>query len=125
MSTRAEAGLAFLECFWDTLVSEWSGLDKHRIDKYYLLVRRFVAAGFKLLAEEKWSAPAVEKFGRIMGKFEGGILSTNDPKVPDSLTYHLSDIYLEELKRFCNSMTEQNKSKKRRRGRKRKRRNWH
>lgn len=99
MSSRAEAGLAFLEGFWDTLVSEWSGLDKHRIDKYYLLVRRFVAAGFRLLAEEKWSPAAVARFGRIMGKFEGGVLSTNDPRVPDSLTYHLSDIYLDELEK--------------------------
>ena len=99
VSERALGGLKFLETFWDTLIAEWAGLDKHRIDKYYLLVRRFVAAGFRLLAEEGWNAKAVHRFGEILGKFPGGALSTNDPKVPDSLTYHLSDIYLDELEK--------------------------
>ncbi|CDW93683.1 hypothetical protein [Sporisorium scitamineum] len=99
MTERAMAGLKFLETFWDTLVTEWSGLDKHRIDKFYLLVRRFVASGFQLLAEEKWNAEAVIQFQRILGKFDAGVLSTNNPKVPDSLSYHLSDIYLDELEK--------------------------
>ncbi|SPO30115.1 related to RRP1 - involved in processing rRNA precursor species to mature rRNAs [Ustilago trichophora] len=98
-SERAQGGLKFLETFWDTLIAEWSGLDKHRMDKFYLLVRRFVASGFQLLAEEKWHPAAVRKFQEILGKFEGGVLSTNNPKVPDSLTYHLSDIYLGELEK--------------------------
>ncbi len=66
---------------------------------FYLLVRRFVASGFKLCAEEGWNAAAVAKLGHILGKFPGGVLGTNDPKVPDSLTYHLSDIYLDELEK--------------------------
>lgn len=104
MSQRAMAGLTFLEGFWDTLVAEWAGLDKHRIDKYYLLVRRFVAAGFRLLAEEKWQPKAVERLAAMLGKWPGGALSTNDPKVPDSLTYHLSDIYLDELEKVIETV---------------------
>lgn len=104
MTERAMAGLKFLETFWDTLVTEWSGLDKHRIDKFYLLVRRFVASGFQLLAEEKWNAEAVIQFQRILGKFDAGVLSTNNPKVPDSLSYHLSDIYLDELEKVIEAL---------------------
>lgn len=104
MSERAQAGLKFLETFWDTIVSEWSGLDKHRIDKFYLLVRRFVASGFQLLAEEGWNLVAAQRFGQILGKFDRGVLSTNDPRVSDSLTYHLSDIYLDELEKVIESV---------------------
>lgn len=107
MSERAQGGLKFLETFWDTLVAEWSGLDKHRIDKFYLLVRRFVASGFKLLAQEQWHPSAVRKFQTILGKFDGGVLSTNNPKVPDSLTYHLSDIYLDELEKVIEEVHDQ------------------
>ena len=103
-SERAQGGLKFLETFWDTLVAEWAGLDKHRIDKYYLLVRRFVAAGFRLLAEEQWHPAAVARFRAILGKFEGGVLSTNNPRVPDSLTYHLCDIYLDELEKVLEAV---------------------
>ncbi|GAC97717.1 rRNA processing-related protein [Pseudozyma hubeiensis SY62] len=104
---RLVAGMKFLEGFWDVMVGEWSGLDKHRIDKFYLLVRRFVAAGFRLLAEEGWKAEGVKELSRILGKFEGGVLSTNDPKVPDSLTYHLSDIYLDELEKVLEQHAEE------------------
>lgn len=104
MTERAEGGLAFLEAFWDTLVAEWAGLDKHRVDKFYLLVRRFVASGFQLLAEEGWNAQAVKRFQGILGKFDAGVLSTNNPKVPDSLTYHLADIYLDELEKVLEQL---------------------
>lgn len=106
-SERALAGLKFLERFWDTIVAEWGGLDKHRIDKFYLLVRRFVASGFQLLAEEHWNLVAVKRFGEILGKFDRGVLSTNDPRVPDSLTYHLSDIYLDELEKVIELVHDQ------------------
>lgn len=33
------AGLQYLEAFWETLCREWSGLDRHRLDKFYLLLR--------------------------------------------------------------------------------------
>ncbi|SPC64927.1 related to RRP1 - involved in processing rRNA precursor species to mature rRNAs [Ustilago sp. UG-2017b] len=113
MSERALAGLKFLEAFWDTIVSEWGALDKHRIDKFYLLVRRFVASGFQLLAEEGWNLDATRRFAQILGKFQGGVLSTNDPKVPDSLTYHLSDIYLDELEKVIEQVdNSQNKEEK-------------
>lgn len=104
---RVSAGLKFLEAFWDTMVQEWAGLDKHRVDKFYLLVRRFVAAGFRLLAEERWPAAGVSEFQRILGKFDGGVLSTNDPRVPDSLTYHLCDLYLDELEKVMQSLHEE------------------
>ncbi|PWY99314.1 Nop52-domain-containing protein [Testicularia cyperi] len=98
MSQRAQGGLKFLEGFWDVLVAEWAGLDKHRIDKFYLLIRRFVNAGFQLLALENWNLTAVKQFTAMFGK-PGGALNTNDPRVPDSLTYHLSDVYLDELEK--------------------------
>lgn len=104
-SSRAQSGIKFLEAFWDTLISEWAGLDKHRVDKFYLLVRRFVQVGFRLLAEEKWQAQAVSQFVSIFRK-PGGALNTNDPNVPDSLTYHLADVYLAELEKALELFSE-------------------
>jgi ribosomal RNA-processing protein 1 len=66
-----QAALGFLEGFWDAIVREWSGLDKWRMDKFYLLVRRFANAGFRLVAREQWDAAAVAELARIMRK-QGG-----------------------------------------------------
>ncbi|TFY51593.1 hypothetical protein EVG20_g10925, partial [Dentipellis fragilis] len=40
--TSTQAFLAFMRGFWETTVREWNGIDRLRMDKYYMLVRRFV-----------------------------------------------------------------------------------
>ena len=36
------------------------------MDKYYMLVRRFVNASFRLLIAENWSPMAVDKYNTIL-----------------------------------------------------------
>lgn len=69
-----------------------------RIDKFYLLLRRFVNAAFRLLARDSWDEGSIVHFSRLMVK-EGGPLCANDVRVPDGLTYHLTDVYLGELEK--------------------------
>ncbi|PVG00915.1 Nop52-domain-containing protein [Serendipita vermifera] len=88
--------LQFLRGFWETIVREWSALDYLRIDKYYLLVRKFVNASFRLLIRENWDVKAMEEYSSIMSG-RGGPLYPEDRKIPTSLGYHLADIYNEEL----------------------------
>lgn len=38
----------------------------YRIDKYYMLVRRFVNASFRLLIDEKWSSTAIDEYSKIL-----------------------------------------------------------
>lgn len=101
LSARSRASLAFLEGFWDSIVREWNGIDRlryvsvrvglisvaapqslsslictfcdHRMDKFYLLLRRFTNASFRLLATEQWDPAAVTDFLRLLQK-EGGPL---------------------------------------------------
>lgn len=63
-----------------------------------MLLRRFLNAAFRLLATEGWDGAAVAHLGRLLTK-AGGPLCANDVKVPDSLTYHMTDIYLEEMEK--------------------------
>lgn len=95
-ATNAEPSLLFLEGFWDAMVREWWGLDKWRIDKFMMLVRRFVNAAFRLLDRTGWDETAVKRFTGMLMK-DGGVLRANDVKTPDGLMYHVCDIYLEEL----------------------------
>ncbi|KDQ15683.1 hypothetical protein BOTBODRAFT_108450 [Botryobasidium botryosum FD-172 SS1] len=90
------ASLAFLRGFWEALVREWSGLDRLRLDKYYMLVRRFTNASFRLLIRTDWEESACREYQDIIGGTKGPLYA-EDSRIPSSLAYHLSDIYLEEL----------------------------
>ena len=82
--------IAFLRGFWETIVREWNGIDRlryaleiclqmlridwfDRMDKYYMLVRRFVNATFRLLVRAKWDKDIVESHTDILTQ-QGGPL---------------------------------------------------
>jgi len=90
------SALHFLRGFWITLVREWNGIDRLRMDKYYMLVRRFVNATFRLLLRAEWAESACQEYNSILSQ-TGGPLCPDDIRVPTSLTFHVSDVYLEEL----------------------------
>lgn len=41
-------------------------IEINRIDKYYMLVRRFVNASFRLLIREKWSKEALDQYTAVI-----------------------------------------------------------
>ena len=57
---------------WLTVVPR-SGLMKilDRIDKYYMLVRKFVNGSFRLLAREMWTADAMDEYTKIISGARG------------------------------------------------------
>ncbi|TFK77367.1 Nop52-domain-containing protein [Pluteus cervinus] len=94
--TTTTASLRFLRGFWEATVREWNGIDRLRIDKYYMLVRRFVNASFRLLIRAEWEQSTIDEYNHILMD-QGGPLCSDDMRVPTSLAYHLADIYIEEL----------------------------
>ncbi|KAJ7070867.1 nucleolar protein,Nop52-domain-containing protein [Mycena amicta] len=95
-TSSTASALSFLSGFWEAIVREWNGIDRLRLDKYYMLVRRVVNATFRLLAREDWEASACDSYNEMLTR-EGGPLCPNDIRVPSGLAYHLADVYLEEL----------------------------
>ncbi|KAF9459823.1 Nop52-domain-containing protein [Collybia nuda] len=94
--TTTSSSLAFLRGFWETITREWNGIDRLRMDKYYMLVRRFVNASFRLLIRTEWDKSACDEYNRILMGINGP-LCPSDIRVPTGLAYHLADIYVEEL----------------------------
>ncbi|KAF8632999.1 hypothetical protein AX15_001596 [Amanita polypyramis BW_CC] len=101
-TTSTIASFAFLRGFWESIVREWNGIDRLRIDKYYMLVRRFVNATFRLLIRADWDGSLCDDCNKILTE-QGGPLCPSDMRVPTSLSYHLADIYLEELEKALSS----------------------
>ncbi|KAH7916485.1 nucleolar protein,Nop52-domain-containing protein [Hygrophoropsis aurantiaca] len=94
--TDVPSSLNFLRGFWTTMVREWSGIDRLRMDKYYMLVRRFVNASFRLLLRAEWDSISFEEYNSILSG-PSGPLCFNDIRIPASLAFHLAETYLEEL----------------------------
>ncbi|KAF7307086.1 rRNA processing protein [Mycena indigotica] len=95
-TSSTTSALSFLSGFWEAIVREWNGIDRLRLDKYYMLVRRFINATFRLLAGADWAEDVCNTYNKMLTR-EGGPLCPNDQRVPSGLAYHLADIYLEEL----------------------------
>ncbi|AEO67230.1 uncharacterized protein THITE_66080 [Thermothielavioides terrestris NRRL 8126] len=51
-----EAAAPWLRGFWATMSREWTGIDVLRMEKFLLLVRRVVGAGFKWMRKDGGSA---------------------------------------------------------------------
>jgi ribosomal RNA-processing protein 1 len=82
------AALGFLKGFWQAIVREWTGVDRlryvslfpahagsssltRRMDKFYLLMRRYVNATFRLLARHGWSKEAIDGVNEILSSKTG------------------------------------------------------
>ncbi|KZO91260.1 Nop52-domain-containing protein [Calocera viscosa TUFC12733] len=94
----AGRALGFMRGFWQSMLREWNGIDRLRLDKYFMLVRKFVNGGFRLLAREEWDEQSVGEWNDMLGG-KGGPLDPIDPKIPQALAYHIADLYLDELEK--------------------------
>ncbi|KAK0537377.1 hypothetical protein OC834_000821 [Tilletia horrida] len=125
-SGRVNSALAFLQGFWSAMAREWPLIDKHRVDKYYLLMRRFTGAGFRLCQLTNWDSAVVAQLNEILvmasppsvlnataaspddeaSPFASGgpgPLAVHDLRHPDSISYHVADIWVDELSKAVES----------------------
>ncbi|KAL3887130.1 hypothetical protein ACJMK2_027084 [Sinanodonta woodiana] len=87
----------FLKVFFQTEAREWNGIDRWRLDKFMMLIRRMLREAFQMLKRLKFADEHVNKF---MSMLFDSLLSPPSSLVPDGLKIHIIDIYLEELKQI-------------------------
>ncbi|KAK4235030.1 nucleolar protein,Nop52-domain-containing protein [Achaetomium macrosporum] len=120
-----EATVPWLRGFWATMSREWTGIDVLRMEKFLLLVRRVVGAGFKWMRRgntserngkeeagaSPWDASKVEDVLGLLGEWpfaleeealieqiteEDGQISQ---KIPVGLRLHVLDIWVDEAEK--------------------------
>ncbi|XP_057971335.1 uncharacterized protein LOC131160049 [Malania oleifera] len=87
----------YFSVFLLTMRREWSGIDVLRLDKFYLLIRRFLHHFLLLLKSNRWDAELSVKFIHVL---EEGTFLAEDKYPADGVNYHVASILLEELKPF-------------------------
>lgn len=101
MIMPATNAIPFLKAFWQIHCQEWHGLDRIRLDKYYLLLRRVIYFSFQFLARESWDTVYLEAYTDMLIE---GPLSPTDRKNPDAIRYHVIDLYFEELEKVLDDV---------------------
>ncbi|XP_050442283.1 ribosomal RNA processing protein 1 homolog [Adelges cooleyi] len=86
-STHGKA--LFLEAFFLTIKDDWMSISQHRIDKFMMLVRRFLRQMFVTCVNSNWDLKYMEKLNVI---FYNALKSFTL-----SLRCHVQEIFLEEL----------------------------
>jgi ribosomal RNA-processing protein 1 len=66
-----EKALSYLAAFWAIMIREWYRIDRLRLDKYYMLLRKMHQIAILLLAKFEWEEEIVK---RVMGIYCAGPL---------------------------------------------------
>ncbi|KAF5742919.1 hypothetical protein HS088_TW09G00981 [Tripterygium wilfordii] len=89
--------LHYFSVFLLTMRREWPGIDHLRLDKFYLLIRRFLYHFFALLRKNSWD---LELCRRCMGVLEEQGFLEDDKLQGNGVKYHIASVFLEEMRTF-------------------------
>uniref|UniRef100_A0A8C3YUX1 Ribosomal RNA processing 1 n=1 Tax=Catagonus wagneri TaxID=51154 RepID=A0A8C3YUX1_9CETA len=88
-----EAQHLFLQTFWQTMNREWTGIDRLRLDKFYMLMRMVLHESLKALKTQGWEERQTE---RLLELLTTEILHP-DSQAPNGVKSHFLEVFLEEL----------------------------
>ncbi|XP_028342430.1 ribosomal RNA processing protein 1 homolog A isoform X2 [Physeter macrocephalus] len=88
-----EAQHLFLQTFWQTMNREWMGIDRLRLDKFYMLMRMVLHESLKALKTRGWDERQSEQLLELLMT---EILHP-DSQAPSGVKSHFIEIFLEEL----------------------------
>lgn len=83
----------FVKVYYDTMIREWGGIDRIRMDKYMSFVRKMIHATLKYLQAKEWNLELVTQVSKVLA---GGVLNSTRTDCR-GLFLHFTDVYLVEL----------------------------
>ncbi|KAE8728290.1 hypothetical protein F3Y22_tig00004620pilonHSYRG00011 [Hibiscus syriacus] len=89
--------LQYFSVFLLTMRREWTGIDKLRLDKFYLLIRRFLNRFFVMLKKWSWDLEFTRNSIRIL---VDGTFLADDKFQGNGVNYHIASVFLEEIRPF-------------------------
>lgn len=95
----SEKQFMWLDCFWETMEAHWGALDKHRVNKYLLLVRIILAEAFKCLRTRGWkTADAKAMCQIVLARVPEGPARRYATNIPcPTLILHFARVFWSEL----------------------------
>ncbi|KAK2412898.1 ribosomal RNA processing protein B [Trifolium repens] len=98
LTLHPSVSVQYFTTFFITMRREWSGIDALRLDKFYLLIRRFVSKTFSLMNKNSWDLEFVKL---IMNCLDDATFSAEDKLLQgNGVNYHVASVFVEELTPF-------------------------
>ena len=91
-------GLRYLEVFVQTMRRRWMDIDRHRLDKFLMLLRHFLQAMFLYLSRHDWDPEYVAKCTALI---TASLAESRPGVVSVGVSLHFADIFVEELEAAC------------------------
>lgn len=104
LTLNDEAFIKFSKAFWKIICMEWFQIDRYRIDKFLMLVRRVVFNQLKYLKLRNWDEQVVESY---IDKVLKWLPLSASPKVYNGVPLHIIDVLLDELERLVRAEDEE------------------
>lgn len=89
-----QVALPYFATFVRTMRREWFGIDRQRLDKFMMLVRRFVRALLARLRAARWAVAEAQPY---LALIRDEVLLPSDTLLAIGVAYHVSDVWLPEL----------------------------
>ena len=83
-----------IDGFFMTMGREWHGIDRLRLDKFYMLVRKMLKEIFEHLLKENWNEAEIAAMTNV---FTRGPCSTSSEKFADGIKMFVAETILDEL----------------------------
>ncbi|KAL1418389.1 hypothetical protein MTO96_000036 [Rhipicephalus appendiculatus] len=94
---RRDQSLLFLDAFFKTMAREWFAIDRFRLEKFMMLVRRCFRQGVAFSYGDAWSNDNITAFCDML---QSTALCPNSQEIPLGLRLHVVDVFLQELARM-------------------------
>ncbi|KAH8593379.1 hypothetical protein B0O99DRAFT_463393, partial [Bisporella sp. PMI_857] len=91
-----ENTIPFLRAYWQTMQREWTNIDYLRMEKFLLLMRRYLGATFAVLKKGKWNEKDINEHLALLEEFPCNV---EDIKIQNGMRFHVIDIWIDELER--------------------------
>merc|ERR1719334_2063140 len=89
-----ENSLVFVTCFAKTFQREWFGVDRWRMDKTMMFVRRFLRQSLKQIANADWEESLLEAYIEVI---RNEVVLTDAANASLGFQLHFTDVFLEEV----------------------------
>lgn len=88
-------GVLFSKIFFVTMGREWFGIDRLRLDKFYMLTKKFLKHSMQYISAQEWNESFLKEISIF---FKDALL---DPKYPIGLKIFVTENILKILKDIC------------------------
>jgi len=102
-----KASLTYFGSFFSIINQKWFTIDKLRLDKFMMLVRKFMISMFVVFSREHWTPEIISPYMKYLTDLLLAHTLTSNILPNSGLIYHLCDIFIVELINICNRNNEQ------------------